>query len=213
MSKKDLTEKQNQVLDYIRDFRQQNGYPPTLREIGKQFGIVSTYGVKRHLDALVKKGFLEIGSNSSRAITIVQQEEEVVQRQEPASGNIIPILGRVAAGSPVLSEENFEGNLAVDPSFIRNNKKCFALKVQGNSMINDGIFEGDFVIVAPGKEVANNDIVVALLEKEVTVKRFYRSGSNITLFPANPDYHPIRVDYPELFSLMGRVIGVIRWYN
>lgn len=213
--KKELTERQREILDFINLFRNENGYPPTLREIGRNFGMVSTFGVKRHLDALVKKGYLTVESNSSRAISILPCEEtelnKVINMENYFSE--IPIIGRVAAGVPIAAIENHEGSLVVSPEMLKNEKDCFALRVKGESMINAGIFDGDLVIVSTQGKANNNDIVVAMLDSEATVKRFSHKNNKIQLLPENDSFLPIDVNNREDFSIIGKVIGVMRWYN
>ncbi len=216
--KKQLTERQEEILTFIRQFREESGYPPTLREIGKKFGISSTFGVKRHLDALVKKGYLSIESNASRGISFQHDDEisstpahDIIERNDTFSK--VPIIGRVAAGSPILAIENIEGSVVVDPSFIKKADNCFALKVKGDSMINAGIFEGDLVIVLPQKIARNGEIVVALLDDEATVKRFDQKNNQIRLIPENNNYQPIEVNADREFSIVGKVVGVVRWLN
>ena len=214
--KNQLTERQQEILQFIQQFIAEMQYPPSIRQIAAHFGISSTFGVKRHLDALVKKGYLLVEGNTSRGISLLKHDsfdnnekssffnEEVYR---------IPIVGRVAAGSPILAEENIEGTITVDPSFMKKSKSCFSLKVKGDSMINAGIFEGDVVIVMSTKEVLNGDIVVAMLENEVTVKTFQRRNNKIQLIPENENYEPIDVDEGKEFSVIGKVIGVVRWIN
>ncbi len=214
--KNKLTDRQQEILDFISDFRKENGYPPTLREIGKQFGISSTFGVKRHLEALVKKGYLNIESNASRGISLITNDnfsdnETVIEQNNLF--NKIPIVGRVAAGSPITAIENIEGSIVIDPSFIKNAEHCFALKVKGDSMINAGIFENDLVVVTQSTEVKNNDIVVAMLHDEVTVKTLERKNNKIRLLPENPDYQPIEINEKDDFRIIGKVKGVVRWLN
>ncbi len=209
--KNKLTDRQQSILDFIEEFTSDNGYPPTLREIGKEFGISSTFGVKRHIEALTKKGFLKFESNTSRAITLTNQSN--IHQKENSSTIEIPIIGRVAAGFPILAEENIEGTLSFDQSFTNGKRDCFALKVRGDSMINAGIFEGDHVIIAPSTEAANGDIVVALLSDEATLKRLIKSNNGTHLKPENPNYPLIKVNNREDFSLVGKVIGVFRFYN
>jgi repressor LexA len=205
-----LTEKQELILNFIREYRDQNGYPPTLREIGIRFGIASTFGVKRHLDALVKKGYISVESNASRGIKFVRNPDE----EEIQSGiTRIPVIGRVAAGTPILAMENIEGSIVIDPQIIGKSGSCFALKVKGDSMINAGIFEGDLVIVSPRKDALNNEIIVARIEDEVTVKRFEMKNMRALLIPENESYKPIDVTDKESFSVVGKVIGVLRWMN
>ncbi len=216
--KKQLTERQEEILTFIKQFLESNGYPPTLREIGKRFNIVSTFGVKRHLEALVKKGYLNIESNASRGITVYKDSSEDINFMSSFSGaerdfRKIPIIGRVAAGTPILAVENMEGSLVIDSSFMKKSQNCFALKVKGDSMINAGIFENDLVIVSPGQDVLNGDIVVALIDDEATVKTFENKNNSIRLIPANDNYKPIEISGYREFSIAGKVVGVVRWFN
>lgn len=212
--KNKLTNRQKEILDFIQKFISDNGFPPTLREIAANFGLASTFGVKRHLDALKKKGYLKIESFASRAITLSKISNEFELEKTSNSKIIsIPLVGRVAAGSPILSEENLEGTIAVDSNFFKNNKDCFALKVTGDSMINAGIFEGDLVIVNPNEKVSQHDIVVARVDDEITVKNYEKKNDKIFLIPQNEKYEPIVVTERNNFSLVGKVIGVLRWFN
>lgn len=203
-----LTDRQKEILDFICQFREECGYPPTLREIGKKFGISSTFGVKRHLDALVKKGYLNIEGSLSRGISVLnnKREDENLFRK-------IPVVGRVAAGSPILAVENIEGSIVVDPTLMKKNEDCFALKIKGDSMINAGIFEGDIVIVSPKKEAFNGEIIVAMIDDEATVKKFEKKNNKIRLLPENDNYAPIEVEDTKEFAIIGKVIGVVRWMN
>jgi repressor LexA len=212
--KNELTDRQQEILSFIHQFRDENGYPPTLREIGKRFGISSTFGVKRHLDALVKKGYLNIESNASRGISIVHDEpSNIINLDNNEIFRKIPIVGRVAAGSPILAMENIEGSIVIDSAFMKKSEDCFALKVKGDSMINAGIFENDLVIVAPRGEALNGDIIVAMIEDEVTVKTFEKKNDNIKLIPQNENYKPIEVNELKEFKIVGKVTGVVRWLN
>jgi repressor LexA len=209
--KNKLTDRQQQILSFIEQYRDEVGYPPTLREIGKKFDISSTFGVKRHLDALVKKGYLNIESNASRGITILQNNDNYLRRTNTFTQ--VPIVGRVAAGTPINAVENHEGTIVIDPQFIKKSEDCFALKVRGDSMINAGIFEDDLLIVSPNEETINGDIVVAMLDDEVTVKKLERKNSAIRLIPENDNYKPIEVSSRKNFSIVGKVLGVFRWIN
>lgn len=215
--KKQLTERQQEILTFIEQFRDANGYPPTLREIGRKFQISSTFGVKRHLDALVKKGYLNVESNASRGISFLRNDGEeqglsnIIERNEEF--NKIPIVGRVAAGSPILAVENIEGSVVVDPTLMKKTEDSFALRVKGDSMINAGIFENDLVIVSPKKEAVNGEIVVAMLDDEVTVKTFENRNKKIRLIPANDKYQPIDIPDDKEFAIVGKVVGVVRWLN
>ena len=216
--KNKLTERQNEILVFISQFHEANGYPPTLREIGKKFNISSTFGVKRHLDALVKKGFLKVEGFASRGLTILPQNKfnaAFPEFSDTVRTEIkeIPIVGRVAAGFPILATENIEGNIIIDPAFIKSSANNFALKVKGDSMINAGIFEGDILIINPVKEAKNGEIIVALIGDEATVKRYELKGNKVRLIPENDNYKPIEVNKIEEFSIIGIVVGVIRWYN
>lgn len=211
---KSLTDRQNDILNFIRQFRNENGYPPTLREIGKRFQITSTFGVKRHLNALVRKGYLTVESNASRGINLLNSNTHSGKESVLESNDLfrkIPVIGRVAAGSPMLAIENIEGNIVIDPSFMKKNQDSFALKVKGDSMINAGIFEGDLVIVQPNAEVKNGDIIVARLYDEVTVKTYENKNNRVRLIPENNNYQPILInDNPE-FTIIGKVTGVFRY--
>ncbi len=213
--KTDLTEKQQQILDFIEQFRDLNGYPPTLREIGKHFQIASTFGVKRHLDALVKKGALTIESNASRGIALIKNSNKTeITSTENENFHRIPIVGRVAAGYPVLAIENIEGSVNIDTSFLKRAENCFALRVKGDSMINAGIHEGDIIIVSPQNNANNGEIVVALVDDEATVKRYEKTKDNrIILIPENENYSNIIVTEENNFTLLGKVVGVLRWLN
>lgn len=214
--KKKLTERQEKIFIFIQEYQQENGYPPTLREIGKKFDILSTFGVKRHLEALTKKGYLNILSNASRGISINKNENEsldLINYQEVNNISKIPIIGRVAAGSPITAEENVEGSIVIDPAFIKKDEDSFALKVKGDSMIEAGIFEGDLVIISPKAIVKNGDMIVARLEDEVTVKIYENKNSVVKLIPQNKNYQTIIVKNKNEFSIVGKVTGVVRWIN
>lgn len=214
--KKNLTDRQQEILNFLQQFLEANGYPPTLREIGKHFNISSTFGVKRHLEALEKKGYLNVMSNASRGISITRDEISQIESNKifHIDGiNKIPIVGRVAAGSPILAEENIEGAIAIDPNFIKRSENAFALKVKGDSMIDAGIFEGDLVIINPQTNANNGDIVVARIDDEVTVKVYEIKNQQIKLIPQNKNYEPIVIKNINEFSIVGKVTGVIRWLN
>jgi repressor LexA len=197
-----LTPKQKKIYDFLAKAIREKGYAPSIPEIGQRFKITSTRGVFDHLKALERKGYIRrVGK---RAIEIVSSSG----RSALPEAKEIPIVGRVQAGVPLLAEENIEGFLAV-ASEIARGKEAFALKVQGDSMIEDGILDGDHVIIRP-QEIANNgDIVCALIGNEATLKRFYRNGDEVTLKPANRNYNPIVVSKGE-FHILGKATGVIR---
>ncbi len=209
--KKELTNRQKEILNFILQFIEENGYPPTYREIANRFEMASTFGVKRHIDALAKKGYLSVGSNLSRSIKPLAKAKDS-NLSEP---NLIsvPIVGRVAAGYPVLSEENIEGFLNIDGSLFNSNYSLFALKVRGDSMIEAGILDGDIVLVNQQKTANNGEIVVALVDGEATLKRFQRTKNEILLIPENRNYSIIRVNFQKDFSIIGKVVSLFRNFN
>ncbi len=205
---KELTDRQLEILEFIQEYVDNYSYPPTYREICKNFNISSTNGVKRHVDALQKKGYLDMCKNASRTISIKQTTNEV-----PNNVIEIPIVGRVAAGYPVLSEENIDSMITVDTTFIRANSNCFALRVKGESMIKAGIMEGDYVIVNQQSSVNNGEIVVATVNDEATLKRYVKNAMGVHLIPENDNFLPININFSDKFSIIGKVIGVVRWYK
>lgn len=214
--KNKLTDRQEEILIFIQQFTNENGYPPTLREIGKHFQISSTFGVKRHLEALVKKGHITIESNASRGISMIKRNQEDFPEKYLDSESVflkIPVVGRVAAGLPITAIENMEGSLVVDPAFLKRSQDAFALRVKGDSMIDVGINDGDLVIVSPNEQSRNGDIVVAMLNDEATVKRFEVVNKKIKLIAENSAYLPIEIKREDDFKLIGKVKGVVRWLN
>jgi len=195
-----LTPRQTEVLAFIRSYLQETGYPPTRADIARQLGFRSPNAAEEHLKALARKGAIEIIPGTSRGI-----------RLPDAPG--LPIVGRVAAGSPVLAEAHLEGHCALPESFFQP-RADFLLRVQGMSMRDAGILEGDLLAVHRTHEVRNGQIVVARVDDEVTVKRLQRDGRSrhqLTLLPENPDFAPIRVDLRRHdVTIEGRGVGVIR---
>jgi len=210
--RKKLTKRQQMVYDFIVDAIKQHGYPPTLREIGNHLDISSTNGVNDHLKALEKKGYLRKGNLRARALTPLLHGEEI--NTSSTSPLRVPILGTVAAGTPIPRVEEAKETLLIDPALLGNipQEEVFALEVRGRSMINDAILEGDFLFVRQQKDAKNGDIVVAVVEDEVTVKRFYREHGKVRLQPANDTMTPIQVsevDQKDL-SIVGIAIGLSR---
>ena len=199
--RKPLTKKQDRIFEFIRKHVQDIGYPPTVREIGMNFGI-SEKGAYDHLNAIEKKGYIRRMPKKPRAIEIL----EFVPQKLPQTAVEIPIVGRVAAGEPILASENVEGTLPVPREVVKEDT-CFALRVNGKSMIEAGIFEGDLVIVRSQNYADTGDIVVALLDEEATVKRFFRDGNKIRLQPENSVMSPIIVDDAQI---LGKVVGLFR---
>jgi repressor LexA len=214
--KNKLTDRQEEILIFIQQFTAENGYPPTLREIGKNFQISSTFGVKRHLEALVKKGHINIESNASRGISMIRKVQDELTESSFNDESVfikIPVLGRVAAGLPITAIENMEGSLVVDPMFLKKAEDAFALRIRGDSMINAGINDGDLVIVSPNEQSKNGDIIVAMLNDEATVKRFELKDKKIKLIAENNSYLPIEIKSEDDFKIVGKVKGVVRWLN
>lgn len=203
-----LTKRQEQTLDFIRESIRGHGYPPTLREIGEHMGIRSTNGVNDHLRALERKGYLRREDMKSRALRLVEDEpdpvgEEVVQ---------IHVLGRVAAGLPLLAEENVIDTVHVDRMMVKGGRDVFGLRVQGDSMIDAGIFNGDYIFVRKQSAAERGDIVVALIGDEATVKYYYPESDYVRFQPANEAMAPILVRASDFRStmLIGKVVGVYR---
>jgi len=217
-----LTQRQKQILDFISASIVERGFPPTLREIGEHFGIRSTNGVNDHLKALEKKGHLKREDLKSRAMRPVNLPPEkggaqsnVVPLRRARMGEEfvdVPIVGRVAAGQPILAVENLEDTVRVDRFFIGNHREVFGLRVVGDSMIEDGIFDGDYVFVKKTPTANKGDIVVAMIEDEATVKRYHPEGDRIRFQPANSNMSPIVVHKRDFRSvdLIGVVVGVYR---
>lgn len=194
-----LTKRQEAVLKFVTAHTARMGYPPTIRETARHLGIRGISAVKKHLDALEKKGRIR-RRGGARTIELADRSSAIP----------VPILGQVAAGQPILAEENILGTLALDRALIRGGRS-FLLRVKGDSMIEAGIFEGDHVIVKVQPQAENGDIVVALLDDEATVKRFYKRGKRIIFEPANADYSPIVPEPGSNIRILGRVTGVIRF--
>lgn len=203
--RKKLTERQQTILDFIVTEIQRQGYPPTLREIASRFDISSTQGVRRHIDALEKKGYIERDSGA-RSISVASDILDLSRSQDVVT---IPLLGEVAAGVPIFADENIEDEIRVSADWVGNRGEHFFLRVKGYSMA-DGILPGDLILVEQTPTVNNGEIVVALLEDEATVKRFYKKGPEIRLKSDNPDFADIIPD--EHLQLLGRVTSLMRRY-
>jgi repressor LexA len=199
---KELTDRQKQVLTFIANYIKKNSYPPTIREIADHFKI-SVKGAHDHITALRKKGHLRQADKRPRTMGLTHSRPEDADLQE------IPILGTVAAGLPVLAEENFDGNILLHRSMLRKNKKYFALKVKGDSMSGVGILEGDTAIIEKQNSVHNGEIAVAVIDEAVTLKRFFKESSRVRLQAENPAYKPI---YSQEVKILGRLFTIIRSY-
>lgn len=208
----DLTARQQQVLEYIRTSIARRGYPPTLREIGAHMGIRSTNGVNDHLRALERKGYLTRDDMKSRALR--PRESKVRSSRLPANDALleIPVLGRVAAGQPILADEHVIDTIRVDPSLVGKGRDLFALRVTGDSMIEAGILSGDTIFVRKQLTANRGDIVVALIGDEATVKHYYPERDYVRFQPANAKMAPIivrAVDF-KLTMILGVVVGLYR---
>jgi repressor LexA len=212
-----LTDRQAQALKYITDCLSDRGYPPTLREIGEHMGIKSTNGVNDHLKALERKGYLVREELKSRALRPI---EDITPSNGPhistdARDDVeIPIIGRVAAGQPILAQENVTDRVVVDRHFLGavKQKEVFGLVVRGDSMIEDGIFDGDYIFVRKQSTANPGEIVVVMVDGEATCKRFFHEGDRIRLQPANETMRPIYVARGEFrqVDILGKVVGVYR---
>jgi repressor LexA len=208
----ELTERQQEILTFINRSIGERGYPPTLREIGRQFGIRSTNGVNDHLRALEKKGYLQREDMKSRALRPIDSDGQSTSSAQMVE---VPILGKVAAGQPLLAVRNYEDTVKVDRFFIGQNKEVFALRVKGDSMIEAGIFDGDYVFIKKQLQATPGEIVVAMIEDEATVKRYFPEGDTIRFEPANASMRSIIVrkrDWKSV-NLLGVVIGIYRKFS
>ncbi|GDX62499.1 LexA repressor [Candidatus Saccharibacteria bacterium] len=203
-----LTKKQRKTLDFITTFIEEKGYSPSYREIANGLKLNSVATVAQHIDTLVDKGFLEKGSNSARSLIPVEDVEASVN--EPGVG--LPILGLIAAGSPIETISGHKETLEV-PAFMVGSKNSYVLQVKGQSMIEDGIHDGDYVVVQEKEVPSNGDTVVALVNNgEATLKRYYKEKDHIRLQPANSTMEPIIVKPSTPIKIQGVLIGLIRKY-
>ncbi len=198
---RELTPRQNQILEMIQDFIDETGMPPTRAEIARELGFKSANAAEEHLRALQKKGVLELVPGASRGIQLKDSLREQIG---------LPLVGRVAAGNPILAEENIEARYRLDPALF-NPKPHYLLRVHGMSMRDAGILDGDLVAVHRTPEVRSRQIIVARLDDEVTVKRYRQDGKTVFLMPENEEFDPIEVDLAEqALVIEGVVVGVIR---
>jgi repressor LexA len=198
----DLTKRQKEIFDFIRKYAAKTGYPPTVREIGKAVGLHSSSTVHAHLSNLEKLGLVKRDPSKPRAIELLYEKA----KRTISLDNGLPLVGQVAAGEPILAEENIEEYLEV-PDVIGGEDGDYILQIRGESMKDAGIIEGDYVIVRPSDDAANGEIVVALIGEEATVKRLYREKDHIRLQPENEEMEPILTTEARV---LGKVVGVFR---
>ena len=204
----DLTKRQQEIFDFIKRYSSQHGYPPTVRDIGKAVGLASSSTVHAHLANLEKLGLLRRDPTKPRALELLDKATETVADavRSVVHGPGLPVVGSVAAGAPILAEENIEEYVQVPPA-AGGDAGEYILKVRGDSMIDAGILEGDFVVVRPQDTASDGEIIVALVGEEATVKRFFREADHIRLQPENQTMEPIRT---KDVKVMGRVVGLFR---
>ena len=202
---KEKSEKQREILEYIKEMILKKGYPPAVREICEAVHLKSTSSVHSHLESLEKNGYIRRDPTKPRTIEILDDDFALTRRELVN----VPVIGTVAAGTPILAEQNIEDYLPI-PAEILPNKEVFMLKVKGNSMIEAGIYNGDKVIVAKQPNAENGDKVVALVDDSATVKTFYKENGHFRLQPENSSMDPIILDQVEI---LGKVIGLFRMMN
>jgi|688.fasta_scaffold178489_3 repressor LexA len=203
---KGLTKRQEAILQFLIDYTQREGYPPSIREIGKEFDIGSLRGVTVHLDALERKSYIA-RANTPRSIRVTHPAYQPAQKV-----TMLPLIGTIAAGIPITATEQVEEMIPVPSDMVRNIDSAFLLRVRGDSMINDGILPRDLVVIRPQVTANHNDLVAVLLGDEATVKRIHFDKDAIRLMPANPSYEPIVVEQEDA-RIVGRVVGLLRDYE
>ena len=206
MSYGKISKKQSEILEYIKNEILNRGFPPSVREICEAVNLKSTSSVHSHLETLEKNGYIRRDPTKPRAIEIVDDNFNLVRRETIN----VPIIGKVAAGQPLLAVENVEGYFPIPSEYMPNNK-AFMLVVQGDSMVNAGIFNGDYVVVEQQPTAENGQKVVALIDDSATVKTFYKEDGHIRLQPENDSMEPIIVEPDQPFQILGKVIGVFRF--
>jgi len=198
----DISDRQTRILEYIRHVSRTRNYPPSVREIGEAVGLSSSSTVHNHLNQLERRGLIRRDPSKSRTVQLVRDGRA---DEAPAGAVSIPLVGSVAAGTPILAEQNIEDHILVSDQLAQEG--WFLLKVRGDSMVNAGILDGDLVLVKPQQDAPNGTSVVAMLEDEATVKRLDRSNGQIRLIAENPNYEPILANHA---SMVGAVRGVLR---
>jgi len=201
---KKITTRQQAIYSYIKEFISEHKFPPTIREIGEKFDIKSTNGVRDSLISLEKKGLIKKLSRQARSIELVQNTPSLVNAVP------VPLIGRIAAGTPILAEENIEDTLTMDKTLLPRSGQIFALRVQGDSMTGDGILNEDLAIIRMQKNAERGQIIAAIIDGDATLKHYYPVEDRVELRASNPAYSPIIVNEEENFSIAGVLAGVIR---
>jgi len=205
MRKKPLTQRQREILKYIHEYIEREGYAPSIRDICSAFDISSSRGAHRHLEALELKGYIERKS-TPRSIKIIQDPYSTISTKVVN----LPLLGEITAGRPIFASENIEDIIPIASDVAKNIQDGFLLRVEGDSMIGDGIHDGDVVIVKPQPHAESGEIVVAIIEDGATVKRFYKEENHVKLQPSNVQHEPIIMH--KDFKVIGKVMGLLRKY-
>lgn len=203
------TRRQRQILEFIKTRFQKSGFSPTIAEIQEDFSFKSPNAVQEHLKALENKGCIRRTPNKWRGLEIIGSSQKRTENNNQSTVTV-PIVGDIAAGSPIFAEENLEGTISIDRSLVRGANRLFALRVQGESMVKAGICSGDIIIARRQSEANNGDIVVALLENHATVKRLKRRKNSIFLKPENDAMEPIKINRESEFKILGKVIASMR---
>jgi repressor LexA len=204
---KGLTARQEEILRFVADYQAENGYPPSIREIGARFQIGSLRGVTVHLDALEKKGFIE-RANTPRSIKVIHPAY-----QNAVNVTMLPLLGSIAAGAPILAEEYVEDMIPVPSEMVRSIANAFILRVKGDSMSGEGINPRDLVVIKPQETATHGELVAVLVDNEATVKRMHMRDGEVKLMPSNPAYEPIELRADQNTKILGRVVGLMRDYQ
>jgi len=209
MVKENISSRQEKILDFISKSIKDTGYPPSVREIAKAVKLSSSATVHSHLKKLEEKGYLKRDSSKPRAISLLTGYDNEIEKTNFSNMVYVPVVGKIAAGTPILAVENIDDYFPLTPDFIKGKKEVFILHVRGDSMVNAGILDRDYIIVRKQESAINGEIIVALLDDEATVKRFFKTDKNIKLMPENDYMEPI---IAKDVKIIGKVIGVIRKY-
>jgi len=206
---KEIGARQEKILKFINEKIKESGYPPSVREIARAVNLSSSATVHSHLKKLEEKGYLKRSHSKPRAISVLAKYGDEALEANPSNMVYVPVVGRIAAGRPILAEENIEDYFPLTSDFVNGKKDVFILHVRGDSMVNAGILDRDYIVVRKQDDAINGEIIVALLDDEATVKRFFKLDKKIKLMPENDYMEPIIV---KDVKVLGKVIGVIRKY-